>query len=162
MLDDAILGFDGATDGLKAAARAFQASDVEGLEAYLDSSVAQHRIAASWIARAVIENGRGDLLDLPAFFARLEGEAEWQVLLHYVQSVQFAPAAAIPMRAVIVGLLEHPKTLVAVWAMDGLARVALEAGDGLDDARLQVEFALSDPRASIRARARHLAPLLGL
>lgn len=161
MLGDAIHGFDGATDGLKAAARAFAASDVDMLAGYLDSSVDAHRIAASWIARSVIESSRGDLLDLPSVFARLDGEAQWQVLLHYLQSVQFAPEAAVPMRAVIEGLLEHPKTLVGVWAMDGLVRIAVETGKGLPDARKRVEAALSHPKASVRARARHLTQLLG-
>ena len=161
-LADAIHGFDGATDDLKAAAAVFAASDGETLGSYLGSPVAAHRVAASWIAKAVIESGRGGLLNLSAFFARLEGETAWEVQLHILQSVQHAPEAALSMRAVIGALRDHPRTLVAVWALDAWVRLVLATGDGLPEARRRVVTALSAPKASLRARARHLAPLLGL
>lgn len=162
MLCDAIHAFDGRTDDLKAAARGFGAAEVGALSDYLDSSVVAHRVAASWIARAVIERGRGDLLDLPSFFGRLKGETDWQVLLHILQSVQFAPNAAVTHSGRIEELVNHPKTLVAVWALDAKVRIALVSGKGMVEARSLVETALSHPKASCRARARHLAPLPGL
>lgn len=161
-LAEAIHGFDGTTQELRAAAEAFQAPDAEILSSYLSSTVDRHRIAASWIAKSLIENGRGDFLELPEIFARLEQETAWEVQLHLLQSVQYAPDAALPQNDTLMGLLDHPKTLVAVWALDTWVRVALVRGDSLHMARSRVDAALSDPRASMRARARHLAPPLDL
>ena len=160
---EAVLSFDGKhVDDLRAAARSFTPSDGPVLIELCSSGESAHRVAATWIVKAVLEQGSDASLDLPDFFARLDVETDWEALLHTLQSVQHAPVAASANRAAVRTLLDHKKALVAVWAHDAFVRIALETGDGLAEARQRVEAALVHEKASMRARARHLAPLLGL
>ncbi len=160
---EAVLAFDRRhVDELKSAAEHVSEADGGALVELCSSSDPLHRIAATWIVKAVLEDGRGQTLDLGRYFSCLEDETEWDALLHLLQSVQRAPKAASSHRDVIRGLLDHKRTLVAVWAMDALVRIAVETGEGLEEAHRCVEAALAHERASMRARARHLAPLLGL
>ncbi len=160
---EAVLSFDGKhVDDLNSAARNFAPSDGPVLIELCSSGESAHRVAATWIVKAVLETGGAAPLDLPAFFARLDVETDWEALLHLLQSVQHAPEAASARRAAVRNLLDHKKALVAVWALDAFVRIGLETGDGLEDARQRVETSLTYGKAAMRARARHLAPLLGL
>ena len=162
-LVEAVLSFDGKhVSELRVAARGFDGDEAAELLEFCASGAPRHRVAATWIVKAVLEAGGGATLDLWRFFSNLAVETEWEALLHLLQSVQFAPEPASAERAAIEGLLGHEKALVAVWALDALVRVAIETGEGLDAVQGRVDAALSDKRASKRARARHLAPLLGL
>ena len=160
---EAVLAFDGKhVDELNSAAQQFSEADGGALIELCSSSDPLHRVAATWIVKAVLEDGRPEGLDLGSFFVRLEDETEWGALLHLLQSVQLDSRAASKHRDAVRRLLDHRKTLVAVWALDAHVRIAMETGDGLEDAHRCVEAALAHDKASMRARARHLAPLLGL
>ncbi len=160
---EAVLGFDGThVEELKAAAEGFASEEAEPLMAFCESETPAIRVAATWIVKALCERGEAGLLDMGRVFDRLGTETEWEALLHLLQSVQYVPGPAIPQRETIEELLNHEKTLVSVWALDALVRIALETGEGLEGARDLVETALSGPKASLRARARQLASILGL
>ncbi|MDJ0638334.1 MAG: hypothetical protein QNJ20_05835 [Paracoccaceae bacterium] len=160
---EAVLAFDGKhVDELRFAAERVLEADGGALVELCSSDDPLHRVAATWIVKAVLEDGRGQTLDLGKYFSCLKDETEWGALLHLLQSVQLAPKAASNHWDAVRRLLDHKKTLVAVWALDALVRIAVETGEGLEEAHRRVEAALAHEKASMRARARHLAPLLGL
>lgn len=160
---EAVLAFDGRhVDDLRTALGEYRARDGESLIELCSSGEPMNRVGASWMVKALLERGLEASLDLRAYFSRLDVEREPDVLLHILQSVRFAPDAAMDHRAAVGKLLDHEKVLVGVWAMDALVRIALKGGEGLEEARRHVEEGLVHRKASVRARARHLAPLLGL
>ncbi|MEM7753580.1 MAG: hypothetical protein AAF230_09215 [Pseudomonadota bacterium] len=160
---EAILSFDGThVAELKAAVSGYDASEAPALIDFCESDNLGHRVAATWIVKGLLEMGAVTGLDLARVFDRLNHENAWEPLLHLLQSVQHADDAALPYRDAIRRCLAHEKTLVRVWALDALVRIALAHDAERADAREAVDAALSDPKASMRARARKLAPLLGL
>lgn len=160
---EAVLSFDGRHVGeLEASLTAYLETDGTLLIEFCSSGDPKQRIAATWLIRAVLAAGRDSALDLWTYFSCLSVETEPTALLHLLQSVQFAPEAASPHREAVARFLEHERTLLAVWSLDAFVRIALETGEGLDEAHRRVDLALSDQKPSVRARARHLALLLGL
>lgn len=160
---EAILAFDGRHVGLlKDAANSFQPEEAEPLVALCESDRRDTRIAATWIVKALCARDVACVLDMTRVFRRLEVETDWEPLLHLLQSVQYVPGSAATRRQAIERHLTHKKTLVRVWALDALVSVALETGEGVTQARSQVQRALKSDKASLRARARHLLKLPGL
>ena len=162
-LIQAILAFDG-TDiaELKSAFAGFSETDAFALAELCESPDANVSVAATWVVKALCEAGSGSQLDLPRIFAALPDAPDWQAALHLLQSVQFAPHAAASQESAILAHLEHDKTLVRVWALDAFCRLADSNLELASKARDKVNQALDDPKASVRARARHLAGALGL
>lgn len=162
-LAEAILAFDGKhVDELRLAASIYDAADGQMLIEFCSSADPRCRIAATWIVNALLQKGMHDGLNLNAYFDRLKLETEWGALLHVLQSVALVPNMASNHLKDVARLVDHEKTLVSVWALDAYVRIALETNEGVQQARNAVEDALSHEKASMRARARHLAPLLGL
>lgn len=160
---EAIFAFDGrSVADLKLAVEHVSPVEAEALLDLCSSGDPAHRVAATWIVKALLETSRGAMLDLSALFSRLGEETAPDAILHLLQSVQFAPAQASGQRTAIEAHLKHKRTLVAVWALDALVRIALHTGEQMVAARNLVDMALMHDKASMRARARHLAPLVGL
>ncbi|MEM9426197.1 MAG: hypothetical protein AAGA06_05800 [Pseudomonadota bacterium] len=160
---EAIFAFDGRSAAdLKLAAQKVSPADAEALLDLCSSEDSAHRVAATWIVKALLETSRGAMLDLSAVFARLGEETAPDAILHLLQSVQYAPTQTSTQLSAIEAHLDHKKTLVAVWALDAVVRIALYTGQRMVAARDLVDAALTHDKASMRARARHLAPLLGL
>ncbi|MBO6676139.1 MAG: hypothetical protein JJ908_13785 [Rhizobiales bacterium] len=146
-----------ATDAL-AALYAFDGKRVAGLKALVKADIADadllallpgsHEIAATWVLKARLEAGLlGDAAQRQVF-EPLPQLTEPDAILHLLQMVQLAPfASADDVRP----FLTHKRTLVRVWALDALARLAP------DEAAPLIEAALDDPSAAMRARARALA-----
>ena len=160
---EAILSFDGTdVDDLKAVAASDEAADTQTLVSLCGSDVARHRVAATWLVKALLERGAAIGLDLERVFVRIETETAWEALLHLLQSVRFDPATAVAQRDAIRRHLDHDRAFVRVWALDAFVQVALAEGAELEEARARVDEALTARQASLRARARQLAPLVGL
>ncbi|MDJ1016790.1 MAG: hypothetical protein QNJ35_09785 [Paracoccaceae bacterium] len=113
-------------------------------------------IGATWVLKAIAEDGRASEKDIELAFEALSELSESDAILHVLQIAQFAPNAARAHQASIRALLIHKKTLVRVWALDAMVRAA----PGSDEARRLVEEALKGPQASLRARARALKALV--
>ncbi|MEM9642757.1 MAG: hypothetical protein AAGA19_14785 [Pseudomonadota bacterium] len=146
----AVQAFDGVTtDGLGLAAQRYQSDDAEDLLRMCRSDVAREAVAGTWILKALLETGRADGIRLEQAFDVLRSPPDWTVALHLLQSVRFARDAVA--QALIDPYLDHERTLLRVWALDALVRVAPDA------ARARVDAALHDTAASMRARARALS-----
>ncbi|MCP5089139.1 MAG: hypothetical protein GY952_20350 [Rhodobacteraceae bacterium] len=113
-------------------------------------------VAATWVVKALVEEGKGAHLDLAALFAVLESADHWEVQLHLLQVVQYAPEAAVDQVAAVRRLLGAKKTLIRVWALDAFVRIARVRGELRDEARAMVSAGLNDKAASMRARCRNL------
>lgn len=139
----ALYAFDGKrVAGLRTLAR----SDTPD-EALLAELPGDHEVGASWVLKARAEAGALEEETGKALFDCLPKLTQPDAILHVLQMVQHAPAAAPD---VIKPYLMHKRTLLRVWALDALARVAPNEAVPL------VQAALDDPSAAMRARARAL------
>ena len=111
--------------------------------------------AATWVLKALAEQGRLEEKVAASVFEELAGLSDWQAMLHVLQMVQHHPRAFAVDVDTLRDLLAHPKTLVRAWALDAFVRVG-PAGES----RRLVNEALDAKQASIRARARQLAELI--
>jgi|GEM_PF-3384634 hypothetical protein len=160
---EAIFSFDGTHVGdLRDAVAGFDPSDGPVVIALCSSDEPSRRMAATWVVKSVLDRGLDPGLDVSVCFARLAVETEPGAVLHILQLAQHAPDAAGQYRTEVEALLNHDSLLVAVWALDASVRIALETQDGIDIARARVDAAFSHEKASMRARARHLARILDL
>ena len=116
-------------------------------------------VAASWLAKALIEVGTARF-DPARFFETLPRMTHWQAQLHLLQSVQYAPDLAQPLARQIRDLLDSRKTFVRVWALDAFTRLAILRPELVPEARARIAAALDHGPASLRARARALEALL--
>ena len=129
--------------------RALARSDVPD-QAFLDEMPGPHEVAASWVLKARAEAGTLTGGVTHGLFASLLKLSEPDAALHVLQMVQHAPHAPADL---IRPFLQHRRTLLRVWALDALARVAP------DEAAPLVKAALDDTSAAMRARARALSAL---
>lgn len=147
-----------------AALYAFDGKRVAGLRALVSSNMPDsaflaelpgaHEIAASWVLKARAEAGllsedaEGSLYDC------LQDLTEPDAILHLLQMVQHAPPAGHTSVETIRPFLTNKRTLLRVWALDAMTRVAPAEASHL------VEAALHDESAAMRARARALQSLI--
>lgn len=137
---------------LREAAATMSDAEITELAAFCGG---EHAVAATWLVKHLLETGRPT--DFAQAFAHLSGELPWEAQLHLLQCVQFAPDVALIRHKEIRSLLNHPKTLLRVWAMDAFVRVWQVDPLLAKKAPALVHAALQDKSASLRARARHLA-----
>ena len=160
-LTQAIDTFDGAAAAvLRSAVTGFVPENAGVLLDGTSSANPRHAVAATWILKALAEDGRAP--DLAPFLQTLPDQTDWEAILHLLQIARFAPEAAATQAQTIFDLTHHPKALVRAWALDAYCRAALVDRNLMPRARDMVHQALGDDKASIRARARQLAPLVGL
>ena len=160
-LTDAIEAFDGKTvTGLRGAAASYAPNDAGILLHHTRSTTPRHSIAATWILKALAEDNRAP--DLAPFMQTLPDQTGWEAILHLLQIARYAPEATAAEVETIVELTKHPKALVRTWALDAYCCAARADPDLMPKARDMVHQTLGDGKASIRARARQLAPLVGL
>ncbi len=114
-----------------------------------------HEVGATWVLKTLAEADRLPVDAAGTAFGVLGQLTKGDAILHVLQMVQHLPGPARAARDQIETLLGHKKLLVQVWALDALARINPEV------ARALVVEALDAPRASMRARARALLPLVG-
>lgn len=159
-LFEAFSAFDGKhVEPLKSAVAVFSNDDADVL---VDACVGVNAVAATWIVKSLLESDLAAGLDMHRVFSALGQSDGWEPALHLLQSVQFAPDAAASEVFAIRKLMAHPKTLVRVWALDAFVRVAIAEPEFLSEAKTLVMDALSGKAASLRARARALAGVLGM
>lgn len=145
-----------AVDGL-AALYAFDGKRVAGLRSLARSSVpddallaelpGENEVGASWVLKARAEADVLSEATGPALFPRLPQLTQPDAILHLLQMVQHVSGASPD---VIRPFLKSNRTLLRVWALDALTRVAA------DEAAPLVAAALEDTSAAMRARARAL------
>ena len=153
-LKQALAAFDGRhTDTLKRLVRDRPFDGEELLALCREPDV---EVAATWVLKALLENGVGRDWPLSRVFAALPEIQAWEAQLHVLQCVQFAPEAALGVVEDIENLMQSDRTLVRVWAMDALVRVADEQTNLRPRAEAHVAAALAESAASLRARARAL------
>lgn len=111
----------------------------------------EHEVGASWVLKARAEAGVLSDEAKQSFSASLADLTEPDAILHVLQMVQYAPFASAD---VIRPFLAHKRTLLRVWALDAMVRVAPQEAAPL------VQAALNDESAAMRARARVLEGLL--
>jgi len=159
-------------DEIKAALLAFDGRDVAPLRALaaqkpdlrrvLEHMPGPQEVAASWVAKALVERGEVGDAELAGLLARLALLREPDAILHVLQCAQYAPVAvARAMRADMGPLYRHPRGLVRVWAFDAYIRGA-EHPEELSDTTERLRQGLRDRQAAMRARARGLASELGI
>ena len=157
-LTRALAEFDGKhTDPLRVAAADYENADASTLEAECFGARA---VAATWVVKALLEDGRALSLDMNSVFEALRTNNQWETTLHLLQSVQYAPEAALAQVFAIQELMANPKTLIRVWALDAFVRVAQVDRGFLPEARRLVDQALENEAASVRARARALVGIM--
>lgn len=115
---------------------------------------------AAWLVRTLLEKKQGDGLDLAKVFRTLEADDEWSTRFHVLQSVQFAPALALSHVDAIRRLLDDDRTALRVAALDAFAHLATVDASLMAAAKTRLMVGLEDPKASIRARTRHLIAML--
>lgn len=149
----ALARFDGKhTAELKEALPQAEADPQALLRACLDPS---SEIAATWIAKALIETGR-EQFEPAELFILLPRLSAPEAQLHVLQCIQHAPNAALDQADTVRTLLQNRKTLVRVWALDAFVRIADQRAELQRQARALVSAALDAKAASERARARKL------
>lgn len=114
-----------------------------------------HEVSATWVLKALAEADRLSVDAAGKAFGVLGQLTDGDAILHALQMVQHLPGPAGVARKQIETLLDHKKLLVQVWALDAMVRIDPAGGRPL------VLEALDAPRASMRARARALLPLVG-
>lgn len=144
-----------------AALYAFDGKRVAGLRTLARSNVpdsvllaelpGEHEIGASWVLKARAEADALNDEVRHSLFACLPDLTQPDAILHLLQMVQYAPFASAD---VIRPLLAHKRTLLRVWALDAMVRVAPQEAAAL------VYSALDDESAAMRARARALQCVL--
>lgn len=117
---------------------------------FLDEMPGPNELAASWVLKARAEIGTLSDHSKLSLFDSLPKLSEPDAVLHMLQIVQHASAAPAET---IRPFLNHRRTLVRVWALDALARVAP------GEAAPLIKAALEDTSAAMRARARALSLL---
>lgn len=147
-----------------AALYAFDGKRVAGLRALVSSNMPDsaflaelpgaHEIAASWVLKARAEAGGLSEEAKASLYDCLPDLTEPDAILHLLQMVQYASPARPTSAEMIRPFLTHKRTLLRVWALDAMARVAPA------DAAPLVEAALQDESAAMRARARALQGLI--
>lgn len=137
-----------------------EATDLDEAIALLSDSSAELQIGASWLLRAWLEDGAE--LDEPqtdALADRLTDVLDGFPRLHLCQlarHLRIPGTRAADFAAFYSGCLESPNTFVRAWAPDAFFRLAAQHESWNDEARRHVEAALTDEKASVRARARRL------
>ncbi|MBC6437134.1 MAG: hypothetical protein GDA52_03095 [Rhodobacteraceae bacterium] len=131
------------------------------LGAVLDGLCGPNQVAASWIVKALAEMGTIREDALTQAFAALRGMQNPDAALHILQSVHHAPHLAHPFRPHLMSLVEHPRLLLRIWALDACCRTARSPAERAD-AAARVGQALRDRSGAMRARARALAPEFGV
>lgn len=121
-----------------------------------------HEVAASWVLKALAEDGRLTQVELAGFLGRLPLLTEADAILHLLQCAQHAPPpVARAMRDDLVPLYRHPRGLVRVWAFDAYIRGANHPAE-MDDTEERLRQGARDRYAAMRARARGLAAELAI
>lgn len=114
--------------------------------------------AATWLIKHVLERGKilspgqtGKLIEhLPAITA-------WGAQLHVCQSIRFLaipPNYAAALLGWLRPLRRHDRPFLRAWALDATCEVAAQRGNAMPEARAALDAALTDPAASVKARAR--------
>ncbi|MEM7438731.1 MAG: hypothetical protein AAF393_03960 [Pseudomonadota bacterium] len=152
-LKDALDRFDGKhTHELKEALPLAESQPAELMKLCQDPKT---EVAATWVAKALIEQGRASFAPQD-FFASLPKVTAWDAQLHILQCVQYAPDAAVEVVAAARTLIDSKKTLTRVWALDAFVRIADLRPEHQKEARALMVKALDGDAASLRARARQL------
>ena len=147
---------------LRAVAEAAPLSE-EAVATVLDhcaSSLPARRIAASWLLKAIAERGQAlEGENLRRFVGLLGQFKTWESHLHVCQAIGHWPVDQDILEPVLEFLrrdLLHSSTLVRVWALDGLMRLA-DQHPQLEDVALDaLKAAREDKSASMQARIRHI------
>lgn len=154
---EALVAFDGKRVApLREAVAGFNAAEATLLT---EACHGIHAVAATWMVKALLEKSRAGALDMGAVFAALQYDLPWNSQLHLLQSVQFAPDAALPQVMFVRARLQQKRTLLRVWALDAFVRLALVESSFLPEARALVADAQAG-KGAMHARARALAALL--
>ncbi len=120
----------------------------------------KHRVGATWLLKAYLEQG-GSLAaaQVAAFAATLAGLGHWEARLHACQLIRHLDVAAADVDAVtgfLDGEVAAQKPFLRAWACDALVHLS-DRHTGLRAAAGAVLAAAeADPAASVRARARQL------
>lgn len=158
-LTDVIKGFDGRDlTELRALVSELGAEELPALTTWACSQEGHIAAAATWLIKALVEQGKVDRLDASALIKAAHATQDWQAALHILQLGQYMPEVADRFVAQI--YLHHPKPMVRAWALDCLARAALRGDGDMETVRGEVARVLRDGKASEKARARQVAKLL--
>ena len=114
--------------------------------------------AATWLIKHHLEQGRtlspaqtGKLIE------NLLAITAWGAQLHVCQSIRFLdipPNYATTLIAWLRPLRSHQRPFLRAWALDATCQVARQRENAMPEARAALEAALTDPAASVKARAR--------
>ena len=158
-----LIDYDGKSVEQLEAMRARYMPDDEALAELVRLSLGPEEnpaIGASWLLHAWLSEGA--FLPAMATAALTDGLGElpghW-VRLHacrLVPELELAPAQAEVWADFLEGCRTEARPFLRAWATDGLVRLAAAHPEYSDAAKRAVEEAMSDPAASVRARARRI------
>ena len=115
---------------------------------------------ASWILKAELE---GDVTLTTSQTAQLMDQLTdvkaWQTQLHLCQLARWLTLStpqAIAFSSWASAFSDHPRPFLRAWSMDARWQIAQAHPALMPEVSAVIEAALSDPAASVRARARNL------
>lgn len=132
----------------------------------LSADAADHiSTAATWLLKNFLETG-GSLasVQVERLIERLPAVTARGAQLHVCQSVRFLEIPPNYAASLLVWLRplrssKHP--FLRAWSIDATCEMALQRPNAMPEARNVLEAALSDPSASVKARARAIARKFG-
>ncbi|MEO0440968.1 MAG: hypothetical protein AAF067_08845 [Pseudomonadota bacterium] len=120
---------------------------------------------ATWLIKSALENGaRFSAGQTAALCQTVSDTTTWQAQLHVCQSVQYLDLSqtdAAVMAEWLKPLLTHDRPFLRAWSLDALCRIGVVHEEYAEAAREALATADEDNAASVRARARKLAGLVG-
>jgi hypothetical protein len=131
---------------------------LDALVDVLGDDDAHMQIGASWLLRAYLADGfRLTDTQVGRLASNLSGMHDGFGRLHLCQAIRdlSVPSTHADVFADFMRTSEASQnTFLRAWAPDGFFRLALQHDRYMDEARAMVVAALTDPAASVRARAR--------
>lgn len=110
-------------------------------------------VAATWVVKALVEDGRMGAGQVAEVFERFDRITEADAALHLLQCARLVPDAAPILRPHLTPYYGHAKMLLRVWAFDAYCRGAGPE----EDLTERIRQGLESRSAAMRARSKALA-----
>lgn len=114
----------------------------------------------TWLLKSHLERGRRLDSDMQTqLLERLADIRAWAACLHLCQLVRYLDLSSVSSGKIVIwaeNLCTHDRPFVRAWALDALCFASNTVSSFQALAKKRFEHAESDPKASVRARARHL------
>ncbi|WP_298334730.1 hypothetical protein [uncultured Erythrobacter sp.] len=118
---------------------------------------------ASWLIKSAIEKGMVlSEEQTEALIAQLPAMTDWAAQLHicqFMRRLDVKAKRAHDVASWLTGFLGHNRPLLRAWSLDAFGALAETHREFADAFNAALSRAQHDEAASVRARARHIAPI---